>query len=113
MKITNTSKNTLLTDDAYEAMSFFDKSLGLMNKKKPKSLILKTRFGIHTFGLKEQIDVLILNKQNKVVALKHSLHPSRLFTWNIKYSTVIELPAGTLLATRTEKGDLIEIADKL
>lgn len=111
MKIYNKTKNTLLAKEAYEAMSFFDKSLGLLNKNKPRSVILKTRFGIHTFGLKEQIDVLILNKQNKVVSLKHSLNPGRLFTWDIRYSTVIELPAGTVLATRTEKNDLIEITN--
>lgn len=72
------------------------KVIGLIGKKKPVSLLIKTRFGIHTFGLKFPIDVLILDKKNKIVSLKKSLKPNRIFLWNPLYEKVLELPEGTI-----------------
>jgi hypothetical protein len=42
--------------------------LGLMGNKKPGSVFFNTRFGIHTFGVRFPIDILILDKDNKVVS---------------------------------------------
>ena len=73
-----------------------DKVTGLIGKEKPESLMLKTHFGIHTFGLKFPIDVLILDDKNKAMAIKENLKPCRIFFWNPIYETVIELPKGTI-----------------
>ena len=55
----------------------------------------------------ENIDILILDDDNKVVSLKRSLKPQRFFTWKPKYSKVIELPDGSIIKSQTEIGDLI------
>ncbi len=90
-----------------EARNLREKIIGLIGKEKPASLLIKTHFGIHTFGLKFPIDVLILNKNNKVVSLKKSLKPNRIFLWNPAYEKVLELPEGTI----NEKG--LKIGRKL
>ena len=110
MKIINQTNKITLTDDACEAKSFSDRTLGLLKPTKPRSLLLHTRFGIHTFGMKDIIDVLILDQHNTVVSHKKNLKPNRIFLWNPKYSTVIELPSGTLHASHSKLGDKIEVS---
>lgn len=109
MKIVNRSKKTLLSENAREATSFFDKAFGLIDPNKPRSLIMKTHFGIHTIGMKEAIDVLILDHKNSVVSLKKMLQPNGIFFWNPKFDIVIELPHGMIHSSQTECGDIIEI----
>jgi|SRR5581483_3194847 len=91
------------------ANSFLDKSIGLLNAKKPFPLLLKTRFGIHTFGMKYPIDVIVLNNQNSVVSLKEQLKPQSIYFWNIFFNTIIELPAGTVKKEKITRGSLIKL----
>ena len=79
-----------------KAKNLKEKIQGLIGKDKPQALMLKTHFGIHTFGLKFPIDVLILNDNNKVVSIKKNLKPNRIFLWNPRYERIIELPHGTI-----------------
>lgn len=83
VKITVTSTQTL-----------WEKVKGLLGTKKPHPLLLKTHWGIHTFGMKYPIDVVILNNSHTIVALQPNLPPNRIFLWNPTYETVLELPAG-------------------
>jgi uncharacterized protein len=73
-----------------------EKTIGLIGKNKPQTLMIETRFGIHTFGLKFPIDVLVLNNRNIVASFKENLKPNRIFLWNPIYSKIIELPAGMI-----------------
>lgn len=94
------NKSKLVSIKVEAATKFTNKIRGLIGAKSPKSLFLKTHFGIHTFGLSFPIDVLILDKNKKVVDLKENLPPYRLFFWNPFYNFVLELPTGTI----TRKG---------
>lgn len=71
-----------------------DKSLGLLRFQKATPVLLFTRFGIHTFGMKYPIDVIVLSKDNTVVRLKKQLHPNTIFLWPLHFNKVLELPAG-------------------
>lgn len=79
-----------------ETKNLKEKITGLIGINKPSGLLIRTHFGIHTFGLKFPIDVLILNKKNEVVAIKNNLQPKRIFLWNPIYEKVLELPSGTI-----------------
>ncbi len=83
--------------------------VGLIGKKEPENLLIKTHFGIHTFGLKFPIDVLILDNKNEVVSIKKSLKPYRIFLWNPIYEKVIELPSGTIKNKSIAMHDTIDI----
>ena len=78
------------------ARNLKEKVQGLIGKNNPFSLMIKTHFGIHTFGLKFPIDVLILDNKNKIVSIKENLKPNNIFMWNPKYNKVIELPSETI-----------------
>ncbi len=81
---------------AKKAKNLKEKIQGLIGKNRPEVLMIRTRFGIHTFGLKFPIDVLILNEKNEVMKIKKSLKPNRIFLWNPMYDKAIELPIGTI-----------------
>ena len=71
-------------------------------------MLFKTRFGVHTWGLKDPIDILILDKHKKVVKMKKSLLRNGLFFWNIQFDTVVELPKGSISSSQTQNGDIVE-----
>ena len=105
MHIENTTRKKIIAKNATPATKWKDKTIGLIGTKTPHALILHTHFGIHTLGMKYPIDVLVLNKQQKVVAIKENLTPNSVFLWNPLYSTVIELPSGVIKSSETHKGD--------
>ena len=76
--------------------NLLEKSMGLLYKKTPEHIFFTTRFGIHTFGMKFPIDILILDDKNKIVYIKEFMKPNRIFFWNPKYNKVIELPSGNI-----------------
>lgn len=104
MVIKNLSQKTILSPECRIAKSISDSLLGLL-KKDIDSLLLQTRFGIHTFGLSQDIDVIVLNHNWEVVKLKLSLKPNRLFFWNPAFNLIIELPKGAIEKSKTVIGD--------
>ena|SRR5689334_1263531 len=60
--------------------------------------------GIHTCRMRFPIDVLYLDRKNRVRKLRPGMPPWRLSVCLTAHS-VLELPAGTLAATRTRVGD--------
>jgi len=75
---------------------FLEKSRGLIGASTAYPILFKTRFGIHTVGVRFPIDVLILNQGNVVVKMISSLEPNHFFFWPFWYDTVIELPGGDI-----------------
>lgn len=108
MQVFNISKQTQITDDLKKATSFIDRGLGLLKPSNPRSLLFKTRFGIHTLGLKETIDVIVLDKHKRIVKLKTGLKPMRFFFWHPKYFWVMEVPHGIIAKSETEIGDSLK-----
>ncbi len=108
MILKNLTRNTILTKDLKVASSFKDKSLGLLNRKNPRSLLIKTRFGIHTFFLNEKIDVIILDNAIRVKTLK-TLCPNSIYIYNPLHKTVIELPCGIIKKSKTQIGDKLKM----
>ena len=98
----------MVTLKVRELKSWREKIVGLIGKKKPESVLILTRFGIHTFFLKFPIDVVVLDKENKVRAIK-TLKPNRSFIWNPIYNKVLELPTGTIEEEKIKIGDEIKI----
>lgn len=85
------------------------KIVGLIGKKEVSAITFTTRFGIHTFGLRFPIDVLILDENNSVVVLKKNLKKNRIFLWNPKFNRVIELPQGFIEKNKIKKLDKVKI----
>lgn len=107
MKLIQESSKLTVSNNIYPASSFLDVTFGLIFKKNT-DLFFKTRFGIHTFAMKNDIDVLILDNKFKVVKIK-SLKPNRIFIWNPFYQNVIELRRGTVEKFKVGVGDKLSL----
>lgn len=112
MVLKNISEKTIICKDLKIANSFLDRTFGLLLKRN-NSLLIKTRFGIHTFGMHKNIDILILDSNFRVVKIKESLTPNKIFFWNPKYNLVIEMPESKILKSKTSIGDQFEITNSL
>ena len=62
---------------------------------------------VHTFGMKFSIDVIFLSRKLQVLKLRKSMAKWRIAACLTAHS-VLELPAGTLERTGTQKGDQLE-----
>lgn len=69
---------------------------GLLGAQKPFALLLHTRFGIHTFGMRFPIDVVILSTELRIMRVKKNFSPNRIFFWNPSFPFILELPVGTI-----------------
>jgi len=84
----------MITLKVRKAVGWKESMKGLLGRPKGTYLLLKTRFGIHTFGMKYPIDVVVVDDKNTVQVLKSNLKPNQIFLWNPKWDTVLELPEG-------------------
>lgn len=90
------AKSSISIENVFYAKNIKERVLGLLNTSEPKPLHLKTRWGIHTFGMKYAIDVAILDDNFVVRAIKTNLKPWRIYLWNPKFNNVLELPKGMI-----------------
>lgn len=109
MTIKNLTKNTIISKKVLLAKSISDKIFGMIFARNSDGLILKTRFGIHTFFMKNPTDVLILDSSKKIVRIRLNLGSNKIFVWNPKFNYVIELPANSVKKSKTELGDSLKI----
>ncbi len=114
MKITNKTKGTVLAEDVVLADTLFLRMKGLLGKKdlkKGQALILKPCDSIHTFFMRFTIDVIFVDRKQKVDLAVSCLKPWRLspLCWRSKFA--IEFPCGIIQDSRTEKGDEIAIIE--
>jgi uncharacterized membrane protein (UPF0127 family) len=110
IKIINKTKDTILAENAVLADTFFKRIKGLIGRKeftKGEALILEPCNSIHTFFMRFPIDVLFVDKDNRIIKAIISLKPFRLTPIYFKANLVVELPYGTISSTFTEPFDLL------
>jgi uncharacterized protein len=113
LKILNLTRSTILAEKAVIADSLFSRLQGLLGRDSLASsegLILKPCDSIHTFFMRFPIDVVFVDKNNRVIRLYHSLKPWRLSGIFLRAAFCLELPARTLQFSFTQKGDQIEVS---
>jgi hypothetical protein len=113
MKIINLTKNKVLSDDAILANALFQRIKGLLGRKDfrtGEALIIKPCNSVHTFFMRFPIDILFVDKNNRVIEVIPYLKPFRLTPVYFSASFVIELPAGTLKSSSTQEGDTLLLA---
>jgi uncharacterized protein len=101
-----------LASNVKVADTLFTRMKGLLGKKElhqGEALWIKPCFSVHTFFMKFPIDVVFLNNKNIVIATSKDLHPNRLTRLYPQSLSVLELPIGTIDASKSEIGDTIEI----
>lgn len=62
---------------------------------------------VHMFGMKFAIDLVVLDRANKVVGVKPGLKPGRIGPLYWGAHSTLELPVGAIAASQTARGDVI------
>ncbi len=112
VRVINQSKGTLLGDDIKVADSSWTRLVGLIGRRSlstGQGLLIFPSNGVHTFGMLFAIDVIFIDRDDRVISVRRQLRPFRLTSLNWKAKSVIELPANTIAATGTEPGDQLLI----
>ena len=112
MKLYNKTKNIVLAENVIVADSFFKRMKGLLGRKElnpGEGLILKPCNSVHTFFMRFPIDIVFVDKNNKVIKTVLSLRPFFLTGIYLSSHSCIELPSGTINSTSTVKGDIISL----
>ncbi len=108
--IRNLTSGKIVSERARKAVSLIDKTLGMILEKNSGGLIFDTRFGIHTFFMKNSIDIIVCDYNNNVVKLREKLCPSNIFMWNPKFNILIEVPENSIRDSKTKVGDRLKIS---
>jgi uncharacterized protein len=66
--------------------------------------------GVHTFAMKFPIDVVFLNRKRKILKVRPNMVRRRI-ALSLMAHSVLELPAGTLEQTGTERGDQLKLEE--
>ncbi|RDK01971.1 DUF192 domain-containing protein [Paraburkholderia lacunae] len=75
-----------------------------------EALLLKRCGSVHTFGMRFPIDVLFLDRQQRIVAIHHSV-PRRRMLLDLRASQTLEMPAGMALQFQILPGDTLDFED--
>jgi uncharacterized protein len=108
----NKTKESFLAFHVKVADTVFARLLGLLGKGSLSpdcGLWIFPANAIHTIGMLFKIDVILIDKDFRVVGTRELLRPFRLIRPNFRAESVIELPAHTIFKSGTEVGDQLEI----
>lgn len=108
----NKTKETFLAFRVNIADSVAGRLIGLLGKRslKPDSGVwIFPANAIHTIGMLFSFDVLMIDKNFRVVSAKELVRPFRIILPKLRAESVLELPAHTIFRSRTEIGDELVI----
>jgi uncharacterized membrane protein (UPF0127 family) len=108
----NETKGTFLAFRVTVADSIVGRLIGLLGKRslKPDAGVwIVPGNAIHTIGMLFTFDVILVDKDFKVVGLRELIRPFRITRPNFRAESVIEVPAHTIFRSRTEIGDQLVI----
>lgn len=116
MYVINRTRGTYLGINVRAADSFRKRLLGLYGYGRFRlgdGLWLVPCNSIQTIGLRYPIDVVFLDRGNRVVRIFENVRPGRVI-WPVRgaYST-LELPAGVVRSSETQVGDQTEFVSNL
>ncbi len=111
LRVTNETRGHVLADRADVADTSAKRRTGLLKHtglEPGEGLWIVPCEGVHTFAMKFTIDVLFLSKKRKVLKTRPNMQKRRIALSLLAHS-VLELPAGTLDRTGTQKGDQLQL----
>ncbi|HTQ53722.1 MAG TPA: DUF192 domain-containing protein [Bryobacteraceae bacterium] len=112
--VRNQTRNTVLADAADVADTSEKRRTGLLKHtglEPGQGLWIVPCESVHSFFMKFAIDLVYLDRQKKVKRVRHRMVPWRMSACLTAHS-ILELPAGVVAATGTQKGDQLEIVEQ-
>jgi len=110
LRVTNLTRNTMLATCMEVAESAAMRNKGLLGRKQlapGEGLWISPCEAVHTFWMKFPIDLVYLDRKNRIRKLVSTVPPWRLSAC-LRAHSVLELPSGTIRETQTQPGDTLE-----
>jgi hypothetical protein len=113
--ICNLSKRNVLARRPVTALGFAARARGMIGRSFGDfdAMVFHHCGAIHTLGMGMPIDVLFVDPENRICALRQGLVPWVPFVRASRAVAVIELPAGTIARTNSETGDILDLNAEL
>jgi uncharacterized membrane protein (UPF0127 family) len=114
MLVRNLNRDTKLADQLEVAGSGPKRSKGLLGRKglgSGEGLWIIPCEAVHTFFMQFPIDLVYLDRKHRVKKVSAKV-PAWRFSGCLSAHSVLELPAGTIEKTNTERGDILEIVER-
>jgi uncharacterized membrane protein (UPF0127 family) len=111
----NVTAGVDLSSTVVRATSPLDRVIGWLRVSKlapQQGMWLQPCSAIHTIGMRTAIDVILLDRESTVVALRPDVRPNR--CWWLSHrraKTTIEMGPGFLAAAQVAVGDRLELVD--
>lgn len=108
----NKSKETFLSFRVRVADSFLSRMIGLLGKRSLKpdgGVWIVPANSIHTVGMLFSFDLVMVDKDFRVVNVKEMVSPFRIVLPKLRAESVLELPQHTIFRSRTAVGDQLVI----
>jgi uncharacterized membrane protein (UPF0127 family) len=106
----NTTRGTVLGECIRVADTGLSRIIGLLGERKlmpGDGLLIVPSQGVHTWGMLFPIDIIVLDGEWNVLALRRRMRQFRMTRIFWKAAAVLELPPGVLDSTSTELGDTL------
>jgi uncharacterized protein len=115
LQVTNITRRTVLATCLEVANSGSRRSKGLLGRAQlapGEGLWILPCEAVHTFFMQFPIDLVYLDRKNRIRKIRSAVPPWRLSACLSAHS-VLELVPGTILNTQTQPGDLIEFSSAI
>ena len=112
LRVTNTARNTVLATCLEKAGTGATRSKGLLGREglaPGGGLWIVPCESVHTFFMQFPIDLVYIDRSNRIKKLRSNVPPWRLSVCLSAHS-ILELPPGTIRSTLTQVGDTLEFA---
>ncbi len=114
LRVLNLTRNTVLATRMEVADSSAKRNKGLLGRESlspGEGLWISPCESVHTFWMRFPIDLVYIDRKNRIKKLVSAVPPWRLSACLMAHS-VLELPAGMISETRTESGDILEFSEE-
>jgi uncharacterized membrane protein (UPF0127 family) len=110
----NRTRTTYLATELLIARTHWSRFRGLMvtdasRFRRGQGLWIVPCHGVHTLAMRFPIDAVYLDQERIVIHIEQGLKPWRMAAIRVLATSVLELPTGTVIETRTELGDQVDI----
>jgi hypothetical protein len=112
LRVSNLTRQTVLATCMEVADSAAKRNKGLLGRERlapGEGLWIRPCEAVHTFWMRFPIDLIYLDRKNRIRKLVSAVPPWRLSGCLWAHS-VLELPSGTIRDTRTQPGDTLDFS---
>ena len=111
VKVSNLTRDRSLGDRIGLANGYWTRLRGLLGRPEPitgEGLLITPSTGVHMYGMKYSLDVLLFDGKGQVVALYPELSPGKRTKVHGSARFALEVPVGVIERSETQEGDRLE-----